>query len=306
MEVTPETLGYFASLINICRQLSEGNELRTAEAILWSFLPRIEALVTYSLSEQSQAASIASQGYLLAASLIGHHNDLQTRLRYSEQALLYGKLAHDLNLQVVALRQIAISFDCMRRPDQVLQTYQRTLPHVNAVSPLLRACAYADISGVYAQLGQKQEAYRFMGMAYEHFPETSEQEPAYLQTICRYSSLIQWEGLNSLMLGQPHEAEKTFARIDGLHPHIPVPERVRVELLNYQIEAFIALENLDQACTYLEAAALSAASIGSKRLFQEAFSLFHSLQNIWHHEQRVQQLGNVFMQVSHQSSASPS
>lgn len=73
------------------------------------------------------------------------------------------------------------------------------------------------------------------------------------------------------------------------------PERVQVELLNYQIEAFLASGKLDQACTYLEAAAHHASAIGSERLFQEASSLFQQMQTIWQHERQVQHLADLFL-----------
>lgn len=289
-------LHHFAVLTQTCRQLSEGNELRIAERILWTYLPEVEALATLTFEHQPLAAAITSQGYLLAASLAGHRHNFLERLRYSKQALLYGKRAQDRNLQVVALRQIAISFDCMKCPEKVLYISQGTLPLLSDVSPLLRACIYAGISGAYAQLKQRQEAERFIGLAYEHFPEKPEIEPDYLHTICRYSTLVFFDGLNYLDLGQPREAEKILARIDGLHPKISIPTRVRVELLNYQVEVFIALHSLEQACTYLETAAYVARAIGSIRHFHESFDLFQRIKKIWQKERCVQQLESLFIQ----------
>jgi DNA-binding SARP family transcriptional activator len=290
-----ETLHLFAALTEICRHLSEGNELLIAEHILWTYLPKIELLARVVPEYQRQAANIASQGYLLAASLAGHRNKLLERLHYSEQALLYGELASDLNLQVVAMRQIAISFDCMKRPDKVLEVSQRTFPYLNNVSPLLSACIYAGVSGAYAQLKQKQEALNFIHRAYEHFPEKPENEPGYLHTVCRYSTLVFFDGLNYLDLDQPLEAEKILARIDGLNPKIQLPERVRIELLNYQVEVFTTLKSMEQACAYLEAAAQAAVKIGSKRHFQDSFTLFRQMQKTWRNESRVQDLADLFI-----------
>ena len=290
-----EMLGHFATLTETCRHLSEGNELKIAESILWTFLPKVAFIARTSSEHQHQAAAIASQGYLLAASLVGHRNNILERLHFSELALRYGEMADDLNLQVVALRQIAISYDCMRSPDKVLETYQRTFLHLNDVSPLLCACIYADVSGAHAQLGHEQEAHRFVGMAYDHFPGQPEQEPSYLHTICRYSSLLFWDGLNHLLLNQPAEAEKAFEKIDGLHSNIHNPERNRAEVLNYQVETFVALGKMDQACTYLETAVKVARTVGSVRRFQEASVLFQQMYNVWHHEQPVQQLAELFM-----------
>ncbi len=294
-ETTPETLESFATLTEICRQLSEGSELKTTERILWSYLPRVESIAKLSFKDQRKAADIVSQSYLLAASLAGHHNNLQARHQLSEQALLYGKLAQDRNLQIAALRQLSITFDYLECPDKVLQIYQQTFPYINEISPLLRACIYAGVSGAYAQLKQKQEALRFIDLAYEHFPTHPEHEPSFLHIICRYSTLIFFDGLNHLDLGQSHEAEKVLARIDGLQPKIQIPERVRIELLNYQIEVFTVLKYMEQACTYLEAAAKASLVVGSERRFQESFALFQQMQNVWPNETQVQELRDLFV-----------
>lgn len=293
-EATPETLEHFAKLTKTCRHLSEGNELQTAERVLWSYLPKLETIAKCSFIHEQAAAEVASQCYLLAASLAGHRNDLRARHHLSEQALLYGKLAQDRNLQVVALRQLAITFDYLGHPNNVLHVYQQTIPYLNEVSPLLRACICADISGAYTQLHQQQEAEHYLGRAYEYFPENTTHEPEYLSTICRYSTLVLCEGLNHLAFDQAHEAEKIFAKIDGLQSKSAMPERIRIDLLNCQVETFIALRKRDEACTYLETSTQAALAIGSERRLQEASLLLQLMQNVWPHEQRVRQLVALF------------
>ncbi|EFH80275.1 helix-turn-helix transcriptional regulator [Ktedonobacter racemifer] len=293
--MTPETLEQLASLTVHCQHLSEGNELGTAEQVLWSYLPRVEDVVKFSFDSQQRAAEIASQGYLLAASLAGHRSNLWERKYRSEQALLYGKLAGNISLQMVALRQLAITFDCLQRPDLVLHISEQTFSHFRDVSPLLRACIYAGVSGAYAQLGQQQDALRFMERAYEHFPTNVDSEPYYLHTICRYSTLVFFDGLNYLEMNQPRKAEEILGSIDGLHPKIQIPERVRIELLKYQVEVFLALNSMEQACVYLEAAAKASLVIGSQRHFQESFHLFLQMQQKWKMEPQIQQLADLFL-----------
>lgn len=293
-EANPEVLRHFAAVTTVCRSLSEGNELQAAERTLWAYLPRVETIAKLSFEAQRIAAEITSQGYLLAASLAGHRNDLQARHHYSEQALLYGKLAEDRTLQIVALRQLAITFDYLGYPDKVLQIYQQAVPYLDQVSPLLRACIYADISGSYTQLRRQQEAKRYVDMAYECFPTTLDPEPDYLSTICRYATLVLCEGLCHLAFAQPSEAEKVFAKIDGLQPKVALPERIRIDVLNCQGETFLALGKMDQACYYLERAVQAALAIGSKRRYQEASALFHQMCNIWHNERPVQRLAWFF------------
>lgn len=111
---------------------------------------------------------------------------------------------------------------------------------------------------------------------------------------CSYSTLVSWQALNYLELGRPHEAEKTFSQIDGLQPKRPIPERVRIELLNYQAETFTVLRNMEQACIYLEAAVKASGAIGSERRLQESSVVFQQIRNVWPNEQKVRDLGNLF------------
>jgi DNA-binding SARP family transcriptional activator len=296
-EVMPETLHHFAILTDLCRNLSEGNELKTAEKILWSYLPRVESLVRYMVRRPQEAASIASQGYLLAASLAGHRHDLQARLHYSEQALLYGEIAQDDTLQVAAFRQLAATFNYLGLPHKVMQTYQRALPHVDNVPPLLRSCIYAALSGVCAQFQQKQDAYHFIGLAHESFGAHQGDEPDFLRAInASQNLLIHWEGKNHLLLGQPSLAEKVFLQLDVLDPQMKLPKRIRAEAINNRAIMFIAVGNMEQACLYLESAVKIAAEIGSSLRLQETSATFHMLKRKWQNEKCVQALGDLFIQ----------
>ena len=289
-----ETLDFFAKLTEICWQLSKGNDLDTAEHVLQAYLPKMVSLALPPSQQQQTIAGIASSGYLLAASLAGHHNDLKARQNCSEQALLFGDIAQDRNLQIAAMRQLAATFDYQDRPYKVLETYQQVLPYLGEVSPLLRSRIYAGTSGIYAQLGCEQEALRFLSLAYEDFPENPERDPSFLFADCGYFTLVLWDGLTHLELHQPCEAAEAFARIDGLQPKIQVPERVRAEILHHQATTFTDLRQMDQACDYLEAAVKASLILGSERRYREAFEVFTQMRPIWISEKRVQSLGDFF------------
>ena len=289
-----ETLDYFAKLTEICWQLSKGNDLDTAEHVLQAYLPKMVSLALPPSQQQHTIAGIASSGYLLAASLAGHHNDLKARQHCSEQALLFGNIAHDRNLQIASMRQLAATFDYQDRPYKVLETYQQILPYLGEVSPLLRSRVYAGTSGIYAQLGCEQEALRFLSLAYEDFPGNPELDPSFLFADCGYFTLVLWDGLTHLELHQPREAEEAFAQIDGLQPKIQVPERVRAEILHHQAATFTDLRQMDQACDYLEAAVKASLILGSERRYKEAFEVFTQMLPIWISEKRVQGLGDFF------------
>lgn len=158
----------------------------------------------------------------------------------------------------------------------------------------LRARIYAGASGIYAQLGYKQEALRFLSLAYENFPPHPEHDPSFLFADCGYFTLVLWEGLTHLELHQPREAASAFERIDGLQMHIQLPERVRAEILNHQATTFTELRDLDRACAYLEAAAKLSLILGSKRRYRESLNVFTQMIGIWESDKRVKSLGDLF------------
>jgi tetratricopeptide (TPR) repeat protein len=288
-------LSSFENLTGICWKLSQGNDLDTANRVLWAYLPKLVSLALPPSPQQPTAAKIVSQSYLLAASLAGHHNDLKARQTFSEQALLFGNVAQDRNLQIAALRQLAATFDYQGRPDKVLQTYEQALPYLNEVSPLLCARIYAGVSGIYAELGYEQESLRFLSLAYENFPEHPEIDPSFLFADCGYFTLVIWDGLAHFELHQFREAAGAFARIDGLQSNIQVPERVRAEILNHQAATFTELGDMDQACIYLEAAVQTSLRLGSERRYHESLGVFTQMKSIWSGEKQVKSLGDLFV-----------
>jgi hypothetical protein len=62
--------------------------------------------------------------------------------------------------------------------------------------------------------------------------------------------------LNLCFLGLPWR--------EGLQPKIQLSERVRIELLNYQMKVFLARKERDQAITYLEEAAKASFSLEAR------------------------------------------
>lgn len=106
------------------------------------------------------------------------------------------------------------------------------------------------------------------------------------------------EGLNHLLFDAPEQAERAFARIDGLHPKLSILEKVRAGLLNYQAETFTALRDMEQACAYLEAAIQVAAAIGSKVRLQDSLAVFRQMWSLWRSERPVQALVDPVMQAS--------
>ena len=66
-----------------------------------------------------------------------------------------------------------------------------------------------------------------------------------------------------LDLKRPKEAEQVFAQVDGMQPKLKVPERVRIEFLNYQAETFLTIRYMDRSLAYLEETVKASLALGS-------------------------------------------
>lgn len=292
--VEEEMWPQFEKLIETCWHLSKGNTLDIVEPILWSYLPPLATIADRPGQQQQIAASIASKGYQLAAILAGHRDDLNARQSYCEHALSYGNKAKDRNLQIAALRQLALTFDYKDRPRKALETYESSLPLLNEASPLLRARMYAGLAYSYALYDQEQEALRCIKLAYESFPDDPDNDPTSLYADCGYFTIVLWDGLTRMDLNRFREADQAFAQIDGREPKIKVPERVRIEFLNYQAEAFIGLRDLERCCAYLEEAVQASLKLRSERRYTQASEVYQKMRQVWHNEPRVKALRDLF------------
>ena len=150
------------------------------------------------------------------------------------------------------------------------------------ISPLLRARAYIELAVVSAQQRQEQEGLYYMSLAQECYPEYPEADPSFLYAEFSPSSLILEEGLTHLALARHNpdsdrhysqQAWNTFARIETLKTQMPIPERIRVEILNYQATAALALKDVDAFCDRLEQGMHGAKRLGSAKRRQEAIEV---------------------------------
>ncbi len=103
---------------------------------------------------------------------------------------------------------------------------------------------------------------------------------------------MDWFISTSINQKQP---EKRFERIDGLQPKTRLPEKVRIEFLNYQAETFTRLGAMDEAHTYLEEAVKASLALGSERRYNEAHEIYKQMRIIWRHEPGIRELGDLFI-----------
>lgn len=291
-----ETLLSFRKLTEACWHLSNGSEFKYIEQLLPSYLPHISAFAQQSSQYQQIAASIASQGYLLNYIVASNREDFKDALVYCQQARMYAQIAHDRNLEVVALLRQGVVGLHRKRPYQTLEAYEEALPFVEEVSPLVRTRLYASLCEVQGKLGMEQEARRSIGLAQESLPDAPGKDLAAPYIHFSKSGLYLHEGLALLDLHQPEEALDVLLQIDGLHPKLDISERSRIDVLNQQARAAGDQGDLEQFKLYLESAVASALKLGSELRYSEAWDTYKHVYDRKGYEPQVSSLAGLFEQ----------
>ncbi|MBV9689225.1 MAG: helix-turn-helix transcriptional regulator [Ktedonobacteraceae bacterium] len=287
-DINEENIECFIKLNNTCWDLSNASEASTVEGILPTYLPKIERLAQRSSRNQKVAANIATQGYILAAEV--DKGNIPLMEHYCQQAVQYSQLSGDFNIQAAALKQQATIALVAKKPEQARYFYQKAIPLLRYVSPLLRSRIYMGLASAHARCGQPNEARRYIGMAENTFPSSPEADPAYLYTICGTPVLYLYQALTYMDLYDPGEAWKALEKAEGL----PVPMSTHIEIINLQASAAAALGDLGSSCAYVEAGAKAAAQQGYPIWSSEAADVFQQIQNTWPKEPKVLALAGLF------------
>jgi hypothetical protein len=283
------TLTHFETLIGQCWDLSNHNELDVAERILTSFLPKL-----VGGTHGGKTAALASQGLRLQSVLAAHQIRLPEKVLLCKQAVEFARGSGDGNSLVSGLTELAVAYKYNKQPEQSLLTYQEALAHVNqATSPLIQARVYAASAAALAKVGRKREALFYSELAQEVFPEARGQDPAGILADFSHYLLIFYTGSVHLDLGEYQRAWDMF----GLANSLPIagPERNRLEIVNQQSRAAIALNNLEGCIACLEDTLTHSLAIGSKKRFNEAVSILQEdLPANWQREAAVKDLMERF------------
>lgn len=206
--IDERALAHFSELTDTGWKLSNASESATVEQMLPTYLPKVATLARQDSVYQKDAAAIASKGYILASEV--DHGNIRAMERYCELAVDYSQIAEDHNIHIAALKQQATIALVAKKPDQALKIYQRTLPFIHFVSPLLRARIYMGLASAYARCNQPQQAQRYIGLAHEAFPVAPEDDPSYLYTVCNLPVLYLYDALAYMDMNRPQQAWKAL------------------------------------------------------------------------------------------------
>ncbi|MBV9689253.1 MAG: helix-turn-helix transcriptional regulator [Ktedonobacteraceae bacterium] len=277
-----------------CRELINEGDITSVKSILSLYLPALISFVQHP-SYTQRAARLAAQGYLLATSVASHLGRLDKMQQFSKEACMYARQAQDVNLEVVALIRLAVTYDYAHRPRKALETYQVAMQYIDQLTPLLGSLLYARLAGKSANCAERQEALRYLALAHETFPEHPEEDPyAFLPGMGRYQ-LLSWDGITHKHLGQYEDAWQTFAQVGTLQPRTELSERTRLEFLTYSAVAAVGLRDMERCVLSLETAGKGSLQLGHEQRYAEACEVYTLARTVWPQEAKVVSLQDLFI-----------
>jgi DNA-binding XRE family transcriptional regulator len=294
--ITTQTLEQFARINEACWYITNGAEIAVIGRVLPSYLPQLSTMARSSSKKQNFAAHLTAQGYLLAGLVALDQMNTTAMERYSKLAVQYSQIANDHNLENAAIKQQATAYLIAKNPAKTLHAYQQSLMFIDKVTPLLRSRTYQGLANAAARCGQDEEARRYIGLAYDTFPDDFESDPSFLYADSGLSVLYMYDGLTKLDLDLPQAALEAFNKVDGLSPKIPIGESTRLEFINLQAKAATAMRDRDASSMYIKAATEQAKALDSQWGRTEAWEVYQQMRLVWPGDSKVKVLAELFHQ----------
>ncbi len=294
--ISTQTLEQFARINQACWYITNGTEIAVIGRVLPSYLPQLSTIARTPSKNQMLAAHLTAQGYLLAGLVALDQMNTTAMERYSNLAVQYSQTAKDHNLENAAIKQQATMYLIAKNPARALRTYQQSLPFIDEVTPLLRSRAYQGLASAAARCGQEEEAQRYIGLAYDTFPNDFEHDAAFLYADSGLSVLYMYDGITRLDLDQPQAALEAFNKVDGLAPKISVGESTQLEFVNLQAKAATAMHDRDASCMYIQAAIEQAKILESQWGRTESWEVYQQMKVVWPGDPKIKALAELFHQ----------
>lgn len=300
-----EFLAQCSASTTACWHLLRGNGLAAVSDIIPQFTPPLRTMALYPSKYQRTAARLAAQASILQAILAMHRLNFAAREAHCKEAVRYGTISGENNLQAAALTYLGYTYSfCYvpHLPEKGIQTFLEALRVVGDDAPLLLSNISMGLAEAYAQSGEEQQARHYIDLAQTHFPTHPELDPSFIFGDCSLHVLYQWEGKMYLELSE-HYTDRGYqqkaanALLQGIGVQ-SISARSTAETIIYQADAARVLEELDPYITALTEAAHLAIDLGSQKRYSEALLVFQKTPEKWLREQRIQRLANdVFGQL---------
>ncbi len=286
--VPEEVIPLYTAGIPACWRLYyEGGQLELEET-LPVYRSHLLTLAHISSNHQKHAAGLLSQTYQLMALLVQDREDFGKAIEYCKQAVLYGQLADDPNLQAMALIRQQDTFFVSKRFSQWFLTLKEAETFADSITPLLRGRIYARLALASAHQSQMQAALQYSDLAQNTFPDNPEADPGYLYSHTTPFILHANQALVFMKMGHFENAWEALITAEN---HVSGPTNPRkIEVLSYQLQAAIGLGNMELSCQLFEHLALFSMQFGKAIDIGNTHDMYQLLSTQWPYEKSVQQL----------------
>ncbi len=304
-----EFLPACAASMSACWQLMNGKEIATVERELARYLPLLMTQARQCSLYQEAAAFLASQGCLLLSLVALHRCHIRGRVSYCQQAVDYARRAGNPSLLVRTLVHLGDAFHTNEQLPEMLLAYQEAALSLDQVSPRLRSHALAESAHAYALNGKVQDTLRCLGEARATFTGERDDASSFLLADTGLFSLILYEGTAYLDLGKRYEeaqdhakarsaytqAAAALAQIEQVSATIPIPERVRLEIINLRTLAAVKASDLEGFQHFILQGIEGAKALESEKRRQEVISTWKLARHVWPKEASVLDLVDAFL-----------
>jgi hypothetical protein len=282
----------FQRLLRACWTLCDCGKIALSEQLLSVFLSSVLSLA----HRQQEAARLTAEGLRLQSILSAHQLKMTDKLTQCMQSVRFARLADDPNTLAASLHELTAALRYMGLSDALFQVFQEALSLCEQVSPPIRSGIYAGSAVSFAQRGRRREADFYIHLAYETLVEQPENAPVDLAATDNGSAhLAEYEGMVYLELGWFQKADGVLEQFTNPLQGKRLPERNRLEMLNYQGRAALRGGDVVKYADCLEKGIEGAVSIESKKRLAEALEIFKTeMPKPWLREPSIQRVVERF------------
>lgn len=299
--INEELLSLCTASITACWHLTKGKDILSVERILSAYRPLLGIWVQQPSHSQRSVAYLAAQSCMLTGLVALHRSHFHQWVAYCRQAVEYAKVSQDKTLSTYALVFLGSALKDAEQTQAMLHTYQEAAIHLKEIAPLVQSKVLAGLARSYARNGFVQEALRHLQQARDVFPEEDGEIPCFISADCGLFQLILLEGKTYLDLAvldsgknYPQQALDALLSVERI-PSGVIPDRLHLEILNYQTLAAVRAANLDAFQKYFIAGVEGARKLESVKRRQELISTYKEARVRWPQEPRVVELADLLL-----------
>jgi tetratricopeptide (TPR) repeat protein len=206
--------------------------------------------------------------------LVHHRLDISNKVLICQQAVEYARCAGDTDTLVTALIELAAAYKFEELLEKRLSTLQEALSYSVHASPLVQSRTYSNSATALAESGRIPEAQLYITLARDVFPNDPVGDAGVVLADSSIFTLSYHTGKVYTYAGNIPEAFAAFELYQQHSPHVSIPERIRLEIVNAQSRAAIRAHDLDRYAAFVESALVGALALGSKKRFDETYRIF--------------------------------